>query len=117
MLFICGTVERNGMRRIFTGETKPTVKHLSDLTGSVTPAAYDWGDSADYDAKLRTAKLMLSCVGDRSSVREHADAFVDEVVSNMDSERMWMSFYGEIEQWLLSKIGRASCRERVYVLV
>ena len=101
MEFICGVVDRDGCRRIFSAESKPTLENIDDL-GTQTPFMfYEWGPAASVEGSVRTAKAILSSVTNREEVFVHARRYAEDVVrGRLGTDRMWILPVSEVELWL-----------------
>lgn len=102
MFFLMGMIDkRTGKRRIMSGRRIPSVRDMQDLTdGGAPKEMLDWGFDASPDALLRTSRLILGAITNRDTAHRLADEFADDVVSVMDTDRMWLLDYGEITSWL-----------------
>lgn len=111
MLFVFGVIDKSsGRRRVISGDARPSVAHLTELTANLSDRAADWGPSASPRSAQRTASLILNCVVDTHTARALSRRFADEVIRSMSDNKMWLIPFSEITEWLTEKmIDRSVC--------
>lgn len=100
MMFVCGVVDRDGNHRIFSAESRPTLDNLDELTRGVPVFSFNWGENADANARIWTARTVLEKVTDSEEAFRLAPLYAEAVVRGMESGRMWILPIEEIEAWL-----------------
>jgi len=101
--FVCGVVDKQGVRRILTAESTPTLENIDDAARRMTALPVDWGPEADQEASRWAAWIILDTVTGAVIADRYCEQYAAEVVRKLSTDRMWLLPVGEVEEWLRTK--------------
>lgn len=95
--------KESGYRYVITAKAEPSLSGLEDLTqGGWGPYQGDWGIEASLASRLRLAQTLFLRL-QKNVLRETMLAFADEILTQLETGKMWLLTGKQIEEWLQTR--------------